>query len=56
LISSVTAEFAITEDEFETTVLQPSPPHMVAAMKSRVATLRALRHSDVLDERWCLPL
>ena len=55
VISNVTAELAITEDDFETTVLQPSPQHVVAAKNSRVATRRALGLSDVLNERWCLP-
>ena len=55
VIGNVTAELAITEDEFETTVLQPSPQYVVAAKNSRVATRRALGLSDVLNERWCLP-
>ena len=55
VIGNVTAELAITDDELQTTVLQPSPQHLVAAKNSRVAARRTLGLSDVLNERWCLP-
>ena len=56
VISNVTAELAITEDEFETTVLQPSPQHLVAAHNSRWASRKTIDFADLAKERWCLPL
>jgi len=54
VISNVTAELAITEDEFETTVLQPSPQHLVTAKTSRWASRKKIEFAELAGERWVL--
>jgi DNA-binding transcriptional LysR family regulator len=55
VISNVTAELLITEDEFETTVLQPSPQHLVCAKSSHWASRKTIAISELVSERWILP-